>query len=237
MPSASISFRVTTSPASSPSRTSTTLSDSFRTTSLPLRMIAGVDVGVQGDPHLAATGEDVDRAVLVDAEEGAVGGRGLGELLDLLAQGGQLLLGLLQGEGQLLVLGDGVGQLALGLEQPLLERLHPPRALLKPAPEGVDLFFCLRKAGCGGSSSSAPASCSFRIRRRTHLPAWPTRAHPTGAATTAAVPRRPDDQVTVPVQGVDSVLRSGSWPGMLPAELAPAVAERQLADRTEKGNE
>ncbi len=40
-PSSSISFSVTTSPACSPSRTSTTLSDSFSTTSLPLRITPG----------------------------------------------------------------------------------------------------------------------------------------------------------------------------------------------------
>ena len=41
-------------------------------------------------------------------EEGPVGARRLGELVDLLAQGGDVLLGLLQGEGQLLVLRDGL---------------------------------------------------------------------------------------------------------------------------------
>ena len=108
---------------------------------------AGVDVGVQADPHLAAAREHVDRAVLVDAEEGAVGGRRLGELLDLLAQGGQLLLGLLQGEGQLLVLRGGLGQLALRLEQALLEGLDPARALLQPAPERVDLILGIGQLG------------------------------------------------------------------------------------------
>ena len=90
---------------------------------------------------LRPAGEDVDGAVVVDPEEGAVGGGRLGELLDLLAQRGQLLLGLLQGEGQLLVLRGGVGQLALGLEQALLEGLDPPGALLEAAPERVDLLF------------------------------------------------------------------------------------------------
>ena len=91
--------------------------------------------------------EHVDRAVLVDAEEGAVGRRRLRELLDLLAQGGQLLLGLLEGEGQLLVLRGGLGQLALGLEQPLLEGLHPARALLQPPPERVDLVLGICQLG------------------------------------------------------------------------------------------
>ena len=39
--SSSCSLRVTTSPESSPSRTSTTLSDSLSTTSLPLRICPG----------------------------------------------------------------------------------------------------------------------------------------------------------------------------------------------------
>ena len=39
---------------------------------------AGVDVGVERDPHLAPAGEDVHGAVLVDPEEGAVGGRAAG---------------------------------------------------------------------------------------------------------------------------------------------------------------
>ena len=114
---------------------------------MPLRIWPGVDVGVQAHPHLAPAREDVDRAVLVDAEEGAVGRRRLGELLDLLAQRGQLLLGLLQGEGQLLVLRRRLGQLALGLEQPLLERLHPARALLQPAAERVDLILGVGQLG------------------------------------------------------------------------------------------
>ena len=122
---------------------------------------AGVDVGVEADPHLAAAREDVDRAVLVDPEEGAVGGRGLGELLDLLAQRGQLLLGLLEGEGQLLVLRGGLGQLALGLEQALLEGLHPARALLQPAAERVDLVLGVGQLGAQrlGLGSGFVGSC------------------------------------------------------------------------------
>ena len=109
--------------------------------------LSRVDVGVQTHPHLAAAREDVDRAVVVDAEERAVGRRGLGELLDLFTQRGQLLLGLLEGEGQLLVLRGGLGQLALGLEQPLLEGLHPARALLQPPAERVDLILGVCQLG------------------------------------------------------------------------------------------
>ena len=145
--SSSCSLSVTTSPENSPSRTSTTLRLSFRTTSLPLRIWPGSMSGCEADAHLAPAAEHVDRAVLVDPEEGAVGRRRLGELLDLLAQRGQLLLGLLQGEGQLLVLRRRLRQLALRFEQPLLEGLHPARALLQPAAERVDLILGVRQLG------------------------------------------------------------------------------------------
>ena len=114
---------------------------------VPLADLPRVDVGVQAHPHFAAAREHVDGAVVVDAEERAVGRRGLGELLDLFAQGGQLLLRLLQGEGQLLVLRGGLGQLPLRLEQALLEGLDTPRALLQPAPERVDLILGICQLG------------------------------------------------------------------------------------------
>ena len=127
------------------------MSDSLRTTSLPRCSSSVVDVGVEGHPHLAPPGEDVDRAVVVGAEEGAVGRRRLGQLLHLVAQVGHVLLGRLQREGQLLVLRDGLGQLALGLEQLLLQGLDPPRALLQTTPEDGDLLF-----GRLGPDPSAP---------------------------------------------------------------------------------
>ena len=95
---------------------------------------------MDGDPHLAAAGEDVDGAVVVAAEQRAVGRRRLGELLDLLAQGGDVLARLAQGVGELLVLRDGLGQLALRLEQPLLERAHPLGRVLQLAAEEGDLL-------------------------------------------------------------------------------------------------
>ena len=42
-----------------------------------------IDVGMQGDAHLAAAGQHVDRAVVVLAHHRAVRGRRLGQLLDL----------------------------------------------------------------------------------------------------------------------------------------------------------
>ena len=126
---------------------------------------ARVDVGVQAHAHLAAAREHVDRAVLVDPEEGAVGGRRLRELLDLLAQRGQLLLGLLEGEGQLLVLRGGLRELSLGLEQPLLERLDPARALLQPSPQRVDLILGIGQLGtqCFELSSGFVRSCGHHM--------------------------------------------------------------------------
>ena len=119
----------------------------------------GVDLGVHGHPHLAATREDVDGAVVVGVEERPVGARGLGELVDLLAQGGDVLLGLLQRVGQLLVLRDGLGQLALGLEQPLLERLDAAGALRQAAAQDADFLFGLQARSRSRSSSSRSASC------------------------------------------------------------------------------
>ena len=69
-----------------------------------------VDLGVHRDPHLAAGAEDVDGAVVVGAEEGAVGRRRHRELLDLFAQRGDVLARLAQGGGELLVLGDAPGR-------------------------------------------------------------------------------------------------------------------------------
>ena len=51
-----------------------------------------------------------------------------------------MLARLAQGVGELLVLGDRLGELALGLEQALLERADPLGGVLEPAAEGDDLF-------------------------------------------------------------------------------------------------
>jgi hypothetical protein len=81
---------------------------------------------VDVDPQLAAARGDVDGAVVVDPQEHPeAGGRG-GELLDLLLEGDDLLPGLPEGGGQAFVLGQRLGELALGLEQAFLE--HPDLA-------------------------------------------------------------------------------------------------------------
>ena len=51
-----------------------------------------------------------------------------------------MLARLTQGGGEPLVLGDGLGELALGLEEPLLEGADALGGVLQPAAEDHDLF-------------------------------------------------------------------------------------------------
>ena len=102
--------------------------------------VVDLDLGVQGHAHLAAPREHVDGAVVVGREEGAVRRRRLSELLDLLAEIGDLLPRLAQGVGELLVLRHRLGQLALGLEQALLERADALGCVLQLAPELDDFL-------------------------------------------------------------------------------------------------
>jgi hypothetical protein len=98
------------------------------------------DVRVQRDAHLATAGEDVDRPVVVRHQIGAVGVRRPGQLVDLFPQRRDVLAGLLEREGQLLVLRDGLGKLALGLEQALLEGADAVRGLGQAPAQLDDLF-------------------------------------------------------------------------------------------------
>jgi hypothetical protein len=66
---------------------------------------------VQRDAHLSSRREDVDGAVLVEVDEGAVDRGRLGQLLDLVAQGRDLVARLLDGYGELLVVRARLGQL------------------------------------------------------------------------------------------------------------------------------
>jgi hypothetical protein len=106
-----------------------------------------IHIGVQAHPHLATTGEHVDRAVVVLADDDAVRGRWLAELVDLVAQRGDVLAGLAQRVRELLVLRDGVRELALGLQQPLLEGTLPLGRLGQLAPQLGDLFVHDRHLG------------------------------------------------------------------------------------------
>ena len=109
-----------------------------------------VDLGVQGDPHLAAARQDVDRVVVVLADDDAVRRRRLGQLVDLVAERGDVLARLPQRVRQLLVLADRLGELALRLEQPLLERAHrawvrrrgEPADARSPRPRNAAIWSC-----------------------------------------------------------------------------------------------
>ena len=103
-PSASSSLNITTSPTFSNSRAATTLSASLSMTSWPRCEAVEVDARAHVDAQLAAAGEDVDRVVVVAAQEGAEAGRRLGQPVDLLLELHDLVAGLAQGLGQALVL-------------------------------------------------------------------------------------------------------------------------------------
>ena len=157
-----------------------TLKLSLSTTSAPRSSVVEVDVGVDVDPHLAPLGEDVDGAVVVLADHHAVGGRRLGELVDLVAQRGDVLARLPQRVAQLLVLGHRLGQLALGLEQPLLEGAHPLRGVgqlasaggRSPRPEARSALAGgpgrLRRGVRHGDSSFSTGNPAATRRRRSH---------------------------------------------------------------------
>ena len=127
-----------------------------------------VDLGVEADAHLAAAGEHVDGAVVVLADDHAVGRRRLAELVDLVAQGGDVLARLTQRVAELLVLDDGVGQLALGLEQALLEGAHPLGRIGQLAAQVGDLLVedgCLRTEHLDGARRRARAMGGTYTRR------------------------------------------------------------------------
>ena len=137
-----------------------------------------VDVGVQGDAHLATAGEDVDGVVVVLADHHAVGRRRLRQLVDLVAQCRDVLAGLAQGVGQLLVLPDGCRQLPLRLEEPLLQRVHTLGRIGEARPQVRDLLLeggqlvsltgsgvvgrpWIVRRGCHGPNVHAPTGIVF----------------------------------------------------------------------------
>ena len=135
------SLIVTTSPVDLGRRgPSTTLKLSLSTTSAPRSSASWSMSGWRPTRILRPLVEHVDGAVVVLADDHAVGRRRLGELVDLVAERGDVLAGLAKGVAELLVLRDGLGQLALGLEQALLERAHPLGCIGQAATELVDLL-------------------------------------------------------------------------------------------------
>ena len=100
-----------------------------------------IELGVHRDAHLAARGEDVDGVVVVGAEERAVRVRRHRELVDLFAQRRDVFTRLAQRGRESFVLRDGLGELALRLEQSFFEGAHPLRRVLEAAAEDDHLFF------------------------------------------------------------------------------------------------
>ncbi len=100
-----------------------------------------VDRRLGVDPQFAAAAHQVDGAVGVDAEHGAERVGRSGQLLDFLAQNGELLTCLFENGGELLVLGGSLSQLTFGLGDPLLQDPHPAGGVLQPATENGDLVF------------------------------------------------------------------------------------------------
>ena len=136
----------------------------------------GVDLGRERHAHLAPAGEDVDGAVLVGAQVGAVAARRLGEALDLLLEREDLVAGLAQGADQPVVLPEGAGERGLRLGEALLERAHLPRAVGQLAPQHGDLLLEEAHLGhqlAGPTVLAAPAVASC------HVPHLQVRPHPT----------------------------------------------------------
>ena len=137
VPSSRTSLSCTTSPATSGSRT---MHDVEALVEHDLLAAAqrgpSVDVGADRDAHLAARANTSTVPSSLGPSERGVGRGRLGELVDLLAQRRDVVARLAQGVGELLVLADRLGELALGLEQPLLERAHPLGRVLQPPDAG-----------------------------------------------------------------------------------------------------
>ena len=140
----------------------------------PLQLF-DVDLGMERDAHLAPAGEDVDGAVVVLADHDAVRRRRLGQLVDLLAERGDVLARLAQGVGELLVLRHRLGQLALGLEESLLQRAHPLGGVGQLAAQRRDLF--LERPGVGRAALRArpPGPVAGRTPRPPRSPPCPPR--------------------------------------------------------------
>ncbi len=160
-----------------------------------------VQLRVERDAHLAAGCEHVDGAVIVGLEERPVRRGRHRELLDFFAQRSDVLARLAQGGRELLVLGDGLGQLALGLEQALLEGPDPLGSVLEAPAQDDDLFlqrlhllleladlaFVLSEASlvlgghvttshCGRALDAHPTPGFSRSRGTLHVKIYPTEA-------------------------------------------------------------
>ncbi|MEY9211295.1 hypothetical protein ABH917_000741 [Thermobifida halotolerans] len=103
--------------------------------------VVDVDRRAHVHPHLATVGEDLDGLVVTCAQEDPESGRRLGESVDLLLEGHDLVAGLLQSRGQPLVLGGRRRQSGLHLLDPVFEQSHVPRGVGELTPQDAELLF------------------------------------------------------------------------------------------------
>ena len=89
----------------------------------------GLDARAHRDPQLAATGEHVDRAVVVRGEEDAETGRRLGQPVDLFLELDDLLARLAQRRGEPVVVRAPSGEIGSRLDQAVLELAHMTRCV------------------------------------------------------------------------------------------------------------
>ena len=164
---------MTTSPTLSNSSAATTFIASLSMTSWPRTQLVEVDAGADGHPQLAAAGEDVDGPVVVAREEDAEAGRRLGQPVDLLLQGHDLVAGLLERRDQPLVLGGDRGEVRLQVGHPLLERAQVAGRLGEPLAQGVDLVPQRADLRIQVAASSATNG----VGRRLLDGPWTTRRH------------------------------------------------------------
>src|SRR6476620_413572 len=115
-----------------------------------------VDGRADRDTHLAAAGDDVDRAVVGRVDDEAVGARRLRETVDLLLQGDDLLARVPQRAHQALVLGRQRRQARLDVGQPCLELTRALRRVSRHLTQRLD-----RGAqGCELAVSGSGDSCA-----------------------------------------------------------------------------
>ncbi len=197
---------------------------------LALGQVVEVDGGADVDAQLATAGEHVDGVVLVALEEGAEAGRRLGQPVDLLLEGDDLVAGLAQGLGEALVLRGHRGQRALGVQQALVEGAGAARGVGEPAAQLGHLGLEERRPG------SCSWACSVRARTLTRTPEPPpwkvVDFDPTRRAVDAKRLRRVSRPVADPYRSVCTVASAElARPSGIPRHRFGAAAGRRVGDR------
>ena len=130
-----------------------------------------VQRGRDGNPELAATGEDVHRPVVVSREENAVATRRLREAVDLLLERHDLRASLLEGAHQPVVVLGQPRQLCLGGRQPLFELPDVSGAFGQLAPHQSE--FLLKERDLRGEIVGLllpPCGARVRVVAACHVP-------------------------------------------------------------------